>query len=299
MNDQPDRPKRLLARDVIKYSVANKPQDLRFPYAPGDWLRVFRSRCDRCAAPDVLGSRLGVSGKTVVRWESGQSTPHEADLESLAQVLELSLTQRAFLFRAFTTVRETHAPDAGLFQEQARKLLSGPFPALLMDGLYYVRARNTFATAMFYPRGGPEGPQAHFLRRILSRPAMNGIDDGRRRQMERSHWLQLVWLATAAFCGLPAYARMLDELSELPGFRESWVRAAVESGDSQLGGAPLNIDRDGQSYRVYVSQVDFPPIYHLREYVPTNDAARARVEELRSEVPHQVDVNPVVHWSQA
>jgi transcriptional regulator with XRE-family HTH domain len=280
-----------------RYSAAN---DL--PKEPGDWLRLYRERprphhpngCTR----EELGAHLGVASKTIERWESGRSRPEARDLVALSAYLELTDQERAFVNRAFIPAKTSIYPSPDHFELEGRRLLSSRFPGILLDGLLYVRGFNGYLDALHptWVEMLGEG-EYHILELVLA-----GRGDGRWMVDWDSYvhrWVRYFWSITARFCGLPEYRRLISQLAAVEGFRDLWLDLGKRENGTRPFGTPteFTFPRTG-NWRVYDCNVDFPPQYHLREYVPIDGQAIACLDERWRQGPASVSLPRPFHWAE-
>jgi transcriptional regulator with XRE-family HTH domain len=176
------------------------------PQSPATWLANFRYRLmgenGERLSPEALGSRLGVSGATIRRWETGQSNPNEEDLGRLADVCRLSEQQGEFLLRLFArgTLRTPGAPKH--FRDHARRFLAPQKCACLVDELLFIRAwTDDFA--------GHAGELATELAGGLNAVELS-LSVGQRSEPELEALrvralVRQMWMWTAQFAAFPAY----------------------------------------------------------------------------------------------
>ncbi len=270
-----------------------------FPISPGEWLHRFRYRLTKAEQErwtrEDLGAELGVSGRTVARWETGQSEPTQSDLENLAACLHLSVLQAEFLFRAFGPKRIERAPEAHVMFSRVRDLVATGFPVLILDSLYYVRALSTYnqilATSDTTSAGQPGVD--HMLWQIL---ASDRTPESREHSM---WWIKTIWLETASLCGTPAYERMISRLRVAPGFEEAWLRLAdLNEGDSVMEDGPADIVLPSGVFREFRIQLFLPPVYHVRQFVPMDDRAKQSLSSLRNVGAPGATFSRLLHWSE-
>lgn len=272
---------------------------LSVPTTPGDWLRCFRHRVtDEDGAPislEKLGMALGVSTRTLSRWENDYAQPSPRDLRNFVKYLRLSGFQTAFLYRTFTTMGpDAPTPDPRVFFDRAAPLLRADMPAYLLDTLFYVRGWNSFADELDFLGDSRQAP-SHFVKRALSFD-LKLAGEGGRSEALGPHMLQTMWLETARHCGSAGYMRMVDELSDLEGFPELWTGLALDESASALPGAPLDFSNDKGRFRLFTSKVPFPPFYYLLQFAPMDDCAWENVSRLRLVGPPTPYYSSVVHW---
>lgn len=273
------------------------------PDSPGRWLCAFRHRVQneagKAISPEDLGRRLGRSGATVRRWEADQLAPNEAEISRIAEVCGLTPLQTAFLSEAFTRTRVMPAPPEEEFRAHMTPVLSGEYPAMLMDRLLFCRAWNSYTDALGRGTCGALANTAHPMVLMLRAQPPN-LGEGAERWEILRCGVRIFWITTAALSHRPEYAELVRLLGQEPGFRELWLELArgeppvVEPLDFaySLGG-------NGAQFRVFQRRIVFPPDYYLHEYVPDDDLARERLEALRTEGPPEVFFERDAHWVRA
>ena len=142
------------------------------PNSPGRWLTAFRHRArptatgsppsqprttggrsaGRPVSPEHVARHVGCSGATVRRWEADLLAPDEEEIGRIAEICHLSPLQRAFLSAAFSHAHALPPPSEAPFREFMSRELSIPYPARVLDGLYYVRATNSFDNNSTFPQ---------------------------------------------------------------------------------------------------------------------------------------------------
>lgn len=265
------------------------------PTTPGEWLRCFRYRVhsdDSASTLQQLSQSLGVSAKTIRRWETGQARPSQQDLQNFAEYFLLTPLQQTFLTRAYSNMRygAAAARDSERLQQQAEPLLSPLLPGYLLDRLFYVCAWNSYVTEVepVYERE----QHANFLGRVLAEPHFReGAVD---HPSFVRHLLETMWIGTGRICGSPGYVKMVNELSRIPDFRDLWCSLALEDAGSLPIQAPQDLMLDGGTFRVFCAKIEFPPVSYLVQYVPVDAAAWDRLAALRWRGPPAVELSPTL-----
>jgi transcriptional regulator with XRE-family HTH domain len=272
---------------------------------PEDWLVWFRqarrTEDGDMWSPELLGTKVGVSGSTVRRWENGSSTPTEEDIHSLAAVLGLTSFQKDFLRLAFQHSRLTFFPNDRRFREHARfRLAASRSPACLFDDLFYLRAWNGTILAL-------GGLMAHLVEHgthpvecllLLHESGRNRVALSRDslRQVVRAFWIY-----TARLCGSPGYTALVRRLGERRVFVELWRALAIDDDPTPVDFSAMTeamLLPGSVKFRVYQSTILFPPEYLLAEFVSANEAARARVEAMKDEGSEEaVHFHKALHWA--
>jgi transcriptional regulator with XRE-family HTH domain len=282
--------------------MARLPSAPPFPDRPGAWLANFRYRArgedGHRLSPEILGYQLGVSGATVRRWEAGSSDPSEDDLRRLAEVCNLDSLQREFLLRAYGRLHARPEGPPDNFPARASSLLSIPRPAFITDEFHYIRAWNSYVTAM---RG--ESPvcfrQGMHVMELALLPKQ---DFDPAKDIERARgFVRLFWLWTAELCSLPTYAVMLRKLSANRVFRDCWL--SIPECRAQNDAAPVSALFDeacicGRRYRIYAAETFLPQSYRLFVYEPADDAASELISALEKIEPPKISFAACSHWSE-
>jgi transcriptional regulator with XRE-family HTH domain len=214
-------------------------------------------------SPEALGSRLGVSGATIRRWETGQSNPNEEDLGRLADVCRLSEQQGEFLLRLFArgTLRTPGAPKH--FRDHARRFLAPQKCACLVDELLFIRAW----TGDFAAHAGelaselPGGLNAVELALFVGRRSEPELEALRVRALVRQMWM---W--TAQFAAFPAYTNLVRRLLKYDSFAANWNAIVEEDGDDvtpPLTMPVLEGETDEGAFTLYTAEILFPPLYRI------------------------------------
>jgi transcriptional regulator with XRE-family HTH domain len=273
------------------------------PKTPGDWLACYRYRltttAGRHCSPEELGRLLGVSGDTVRRWEAGQARPSEEDLLHFADACALRPIERAFLLEAFSETKFEDAPEPQRFVDLAHVQLSQGFPGYIYDSLFYVRAWNSYVDVVLNIRGYPPMGE-HILDNILL-PSNAENWAATTRTHRQARWLREFWFLTANLCGSNPYFELLNRLENNREFYDRWMQLALgEREDEQAVGDPYYFDYpELGTFRVSISRIALPTVYYLKEYVPLDETAMARMETARRAGKAVVHVLGQVHWAQS
>ena len=272
---------------------------------PGGWLAAFRYRtldeAKSPLSPEALGARLGVSGATVRRWESGQSKPGLLDTARFAEACELSPLETGFIERAIQAHEgDEKPPTQEAFDALLQQVEAADFPVFLMDNFLFVRARNAYADAVQGSDAAP-GVAPHPLAFILN--ALNTPDPKLRavRETSADRWLREFWFWTASLCGTSAYRRMVRSLARYEGFGERWTALGLErrpTAPSLVGGPYSSLGGENGAFRTYPVRIFVPPLYTFAEFVPMDAVAQRRLDEVRSTQPKAVITNAHSHWSE-
>jgi hypothetical protein len=235
----------------------------------------------------------------VRRWESGAAKPTEADVTHFAVVCNLRPIETRFLIEGLASLEIEEPPDEALFTEWARDVLSHEIPAYIFDSLFYVRASNNFREIILSGPHFQRRLQENILTYFLKMPGFKERNPGLEMRFKR--WLRDFWSSTACLCGSPAYRRLLSELGEFGGFEDRWRGLVLRS--DEYSWEPIGTPRrwyfpEAGEYLSITTSVTLPPTYHLRQYIPMDDLARARVESVRNAGPTKVLIHPQVHWNQ-
>jgi len=244
-------------------------------------------------SPEQVGSYLSVSGATVRRWESGLSWPGDRELRSFAGLCGLSRFETEFLISTFGARSVEEPPQDSAFRLWAQSALSIEVPALVIDSLFYVRAWNAHATALF---SSPITGASHILELLIaSQP------DALDHMLEPfGRWLRELWWHTADYCGTSAYRRMVRRLCRIPGLADLWRSLAFDRNPAmELGpiGMPYIVTSSSGDYRSFGSTVLHPTPYRLRIYFPVNKSAREHLDLSRDSTPSRVYFADQTHWS--
>jgi len=282
--------------------MPRNPTEPNPPISPAGWLanfRYFRAGEDGAhLSSEALGFRLGVSGATVRRWESGQAQPNESDLFRFADVCHLSPLQREFVLRLFagTTTRG----EAGVpinFHAEVTSVLSIQRPAYVVDELFYIRAWNSHFAAV---TGGFVDLFPDVVNAVELGLTIGALDDPDEEAERVRTITRLTWMWTAHLAGFPAYAELVTRLLDTPAFADNWqaiAREPVESVQRPLimpivqRRPPLNL------FTVYTGQILFPPLYHLFVYEPRDSQTAAYLASRVGNAAPKVSFANRTHWA--
>jgi transcriptional regulator with XRE-family HTH domain len=270
----------------------------RFADTPGRWLACYRYRChsedDSPLSPEQLGSLMGVSGATVRRWEAGNSKPSEMDLRRFGEICDLTALELEFILVAFAAKNLEQPPSEEAFVQAMPDIISADFPAYAMDSLFYLRAWNSYMR-VFVPFSGGQTPRHLLAAHML---AGSPTEDPAAHDARIDYWIREFWLSTAGLCGSEPYRRVLAELREVPQFEERWRRLGLQRSDPKPNGGPYYFATGRLGvFRIFPVRVNCPPVYHVREHVPLDDAARAHIESERRSGSPVVHLVPERHWA--
>lgn len=249
-------------------------------------------------SPEDFGRRIRRSGSTVRRWESNRQVPDEADIARIADLAQLTPLQVAFLSAACTRMWAIPAPPKRKFIEHMDQVLcSTPFPAMLLDGLFVVRAWNSYVDALSPGISRTLQRNIHPLAVMMrARPA--ALLEGEQYEQSLRNGLRIFWMGTAVHSHRPEYAAILAELDREPHFREMWMELALgrECAPVEPIGFPCSLGGSGARLRVYSRTITFPPPYYLNEYQPDDDLSRERLRLLAEKGPPEAFFKPELHW---
>jgi hypothetical protein len=249
----------------------------------------------RPVSPEHVARYVGCSGATVRRWEADLLAPDEEEISRIAEICHLSPLQRAFLSSAFSHAHALPAPPAAAFREFMTRELAVPYPARIVDGLYYIRATNSFDnnSTMPQPRLTADShPVASSL---------ENLPDGESREAALEALRSLIrifWMETARLSHRPEYAMLISRLGAYQEFREIWQGLATR--DDHL--EPVSQSRPATfgdcRYIVLSRRIFFPPEYQVLVFVPDNEPARrlARSQQATGQEPIFA---PKLHWLDA
>lgn len=283
--------------------MATKPKGPPFPTSTGKWLAVFRHRRRKAdgtpISPEDLGRMIRKSGATVRRWEANRGLPDEEEIARIADACDLSPLQIAFLSAACTRMRAMPAPPSDAFRRHMSEALSStPHPAVLHDGLFYLRGWNSYVEALAPGAFRDFGQPIHPVAMMLRAPPSTLLTPAEYEQTLRAG-LRIFWMNTAIHSHRPEYANMLADLDREPRFRELWMELGLSS-SSPGADAPISFAHSlggaGAMFRVYSRTITFPPTYHINEYHPAEAVAQARVDQLREQGPPVVRFKRELHW---
>ncbi len=273
----------------------------RLPDSPGAWIACFRHRvqCNRRApSPEDFGKLIGRSGATVRRWESNTLVPDDKDIARIAVAARLTSQQAAFLSAACTRMRAIPAPDKRAFKGYMSSVLaSTPYPAIVVDSLFYVRAWNSQVDALARGNTRLFAQGVHTIAMMLRAGPETLFRPTEHLESLRAALLYF-WMATAVHSHRPEYKSLVQQLAGEPYFRQLWPELAL--GNDPSGDAPITLERTilgaGARFNVYAWPVWFPPSYQVYEYQPGDEASRARLAELNERAPSRVYFASPLHW---
>ncbi len=248
-------------------------------------------------SPEDFAQRIGLSGSTIRRWESGQFIPKRDELQTLVGAFQLSTDETEFIYTAFAGAPEEAPPDVNAFDHLVDQVLCVDFPAIIVDSLYYIRAWNDHADKLT-TRGPGLGSLTHILEQLF--PAYTDAPPGTRNGTRVLDWLREFRLSTAKLCGTPAYRSLLGRLSDLGDFRDLWFSMALTRSDGfEFANAPHQIFRPAVgSLWKSMSRINLPSTYFLYQYFPLDADARARFDGHGGESGTLVAKKPALHWLQ-
>lgn len=270
-----------------------------FPDSPGAWLACFRHRlqvCGHAVSPEHFGRLIGKSGATIRRWEANLKTPDENEIALMAHACELSAQQVAFLSAACSRMRAMPAPNAGAFRNyMTEQLCSTPYPAMILDGLFYIRGWNSYLDAVV-GRAEDVFEQGLHPMAMLLRSRSPFLTVPEQEQVLRDG-LRIFWMSTAVHSHRPEYAAMLADLDREPQFRAQWLDLALGRCAPE---APISfahtLGDQRPRFRVYSRTISFPPTYHLNEYQPDDEPSRRRLEVVKERGPPRARFRRELHW---
>jgi hypothetical protein len=285
------------------------------PNSPGRWLTAFRHRArptatgsppsqprttagrgaGRPVSPEHVARHVGCSGATVRRWEADLLAPDEEEIGRIAEICHLSPLQRAFLSLAFSHAHALPPPPAAHFREFMSPELSVPYPARVLDGLYYLRARNSFDNNPAAPQSVLEDDTHPIVTSIEALPS----GDGRGPAIEALRTLvRIFWMETARLCHRPEYAALIARLSNYSEFCEIWQSLVIGEGHHEPVSQSRPVTFGNLRYTVLSRRIFFPPEYQVLIFVPDNDAARDLARAQQATGPELIFA-PKLHWLDA
>ncbi len=273
-----------------------------FPTDLGTWLASFRHRVinerGNPDSPEQLGAKIGVSGATIRRWESGRLRPNPDDAANLARACNLTSIQVAFLSRALRSGGPMPIPDLDSFRAKATPILAVEFPVYIMDSMLFIRGWNSYLPH-FLSRGR-EQPRNdyHLIEFLIDADEHPGVQPYLRERLRRA--IIEMWYMTSDVCGSPEYRALISRLSASPIFREEWTQLAfMEEEDCHDIGLPRRAWRkDIGEMMICPFVAVLPPVYQVRQFIPMDEVATAKLNELRAEGPPEVYLDSIAHWAQ-
>ena len=285
--------------------MANRPASPPLPDSTGAWIACFRHRvrdeAGRSLSPEQFARLIGCSGATVRRWESNRALPDEGDIARIARAAGLTSQQYAFLSAACTRMRAMPAPDERDFKEyMSEALCSTPYPAMVIDGLFHIRAWNSLMDALGRNMSRSFESDVHPMALMLrANPEVLFRPDQRSDALRAG--LRIFWMMTAIFSHRPEYGSLVNDLCQEPNFRDLWMELAL--GDCEAPREPITLAQsiagNRASFRVFARPISFPPPYYFYEYQPDDDDARRRLQAARESGPVRVHFHNRLHWVDA
>ncbi len=135
-------------------------------------------------------------------------------------------------------------------------------PAILLDGLLYVRCWNKAALDLL-----PQGTTGNRFHLLAMTSRASGCDvDPRNWRSE----VEFVWLSTAPWARQPEYRALVHGLSAVHGFREQWLALASRDCDSMEAATlrSIAVRRGEVAYEVVVTPAFLPSPAFIMEFVP-------------------------------
>jgi hypothetical protein len=273
----------------------------RLPDSPGAWIACFRHRVQchgRALSPEDFGKLIGRSGATVRRWESNTTVPAEDDIARIASGANLSPQQFAFLSAACTRIRVMPPPNQRAFRAYMGDVLSStPYPAMVLDGLFYIRGWNSYVDALAPGVSRVFKTELHTMALML-RSGPEALFDPDQRQAALREGVRIFWMSTATHSHRPEYARLVEDLQDEPQFRDLWMDLALCNGRAPKDPITFahSLGGSGARFRVYSRTISFPPAYYLHEYQPADALACGRLERLAGRGPPRAYFQRRLHW---
>ena len=273
-----------------------------YPTDLGSWLAAFRHRVinDRGHpySPEHLGAQIGVSGATVRRWETGRLRPDALTAAALARTCNLTSLQIAFLSRALSRNGPTPVPDLDTFKEKATPILAAEFPVYIMDSMMYIRGWNSYLPHFLSRRRSRPADDYHVIDFIIEADQHEGVQPAQRERVRRA--VMELWFLTSDACGSFEYKALINRLSKYQVFKEEWERLPfIEEKECIQIGLPRRAWRAdiGETLICPFAAV-LPPVYQVRQFMPMDEVAQARLNELRAAGPPLVLFDTRCHWAQ-
>jgi hypothetical protein len=194
-------------------------------------------------------------------------------------------------------MRAMPAPDRGDFVRYMEEWLGSTYPALVIDGLFYVRAWNSYLDALEPGMAESLRRDLHPLALVMRVAARQGVDPVEDEGVRNA--VRLFWMGTAPHAHRPEYRRTLAALAQEPGFTAVWMDLALgEYRDPTPIGFRGMAAAGSASFDIYSRTLSFPPAYVINEYHPASPLARERLEAMRVQAP-RVFFKRRLHWVQA
>jgi transcriptional regulator with XRE-family HTH domain len=274
-----------------------------YPTDLGSWLAAFRHRVTNARghpySPEQLGRLIGVSGATIRRWESGRLRPDPQTAAAMARACKLTSLQVSFLSRSLSRHGPTPVPDFDTFKAKATPILNTEFPVYIMDSMLFIRGWNSYLPHFLSrSRQRPENDY-HLIDFIIEADEEHQGVEPRQQERVRRAVMELWWLTSDA-CGSPEYKALINRLSEYAIFKEEWSRLAfLEEDECMQIGVPRRAWRaDVGAALICPFAVVLPPVYQVRQFMPLDDVAQAKLDELRRHGPPEVIFDSRCHWAQ-
>ena len=195
---------------------------------------------------EQLGQRIGVSGATVRRWETGRSHPSFADISAIANVCDLAATETALSTSSLSGQGRRRPSSQRRSASNAPLNSSKPLTIpRFSHGQLHVRSRPQYLhrgnTGLNRNAGQGTSPNP-----ILAGPGAGGrtAEELAAREAVLDRWLRDFWYWSAFQCGNQAFVRLIRSFAKHEGFRERW-RAMGSSlrpdADELIGRVPTDI----------------------------------------------------------
>jgi len=274
--------------------------DPPFPNDLGSWIACFRHRVidegGHPKSPEQVAAEIEVSGPTVRRWEKGRLRPSAVHVAELGRVCRLTSIQIAFLARAMRSGGPMPVPDFSMFAAKATPILSVEFPVYMMDSMLYIRGWNSYLP-QFLGRDVLPREDYHYIDFIIDAERSPGVQPSLRDRLRRA--ILEFWYLTADSCGTPEYKALLARLCQHEIFREEWARLPfISEEDCPEIGLPRRAYRKDIGESLICPFVAIlPPLYQVRQFMPLDETAAARLEEIRRPGPPEVFLDPYAHWA--
>jgi transcriptional regulator with XRE-family HTH domain len=271
------------------------------PDSPGAWIGCFRQRVQRDGkglSPEQFGRLIGRSGATVRRWESNSLYPDERDIARIADAACLTNQQAWFLSAACTRMDATPPPDERDFKAYMTEVLSStPYPAMVIDGLFYVRAWNSYVDVLSKGMSRALRQDLHAIAMMLRRYP-EALFRPENHQDALREGIRIFWVNTAIHSHRPEYARLISRLRDEPRFLELWMELALgkETAPRQPITFAQSIAGSGAQYRVYSRTISFPPTFYLHEYQPDDELACSRLAAAADRGRARAHFGSRLHW---
>jgi hypothetical protein len=251
-------------------------------------------------SPEQVGAMLGVSGATVRRWEGGSLCPRDEDLIRFGRLCQLSHHQIDFLRTAFSTFNPPLPPDPDEFRPSAiRQLTVNRTPMVMFDELMYPRAWNNDVSVLGELALAVLHSELHPIESYIDLYANSCGELPRSQEQQIHQTIRSFWRFTAYYCGQPQYKALVSRLGERPAFRKVWTDLAITSDSSEIDifGVGRLLQPTNMRFSMLPTFVIYPPVYHLLEFEPEDELARAAVELTSRLSEPKVEFNSRIHWA--